>query len=98
MFEANNGNGCWTRNKGSCLHYPNPGESVETNDCPYYPDEMLSGTCGDEYNLSGTKAPLISRVHFLFYMILITSALFLAYVALKKMVRQKYKRVSKEDF
>ncbi|KAH7321994.1 hypothetical protein BKA65DRAFT_437476, partial [Rhexocercosporidium sp. MPI-PUGE-AT-0058] len=29
MFEANNGNGCWTANKGSCIEFPEPGESLE---------------------------------------------------------------------
>ncbi|KAJ0108251.1 hypothetical protein J7T55_000217 [Diaporthe amygdali] len=35
MFEANNGNGCWTANKGSCVEFPEPGESLEVNhECP----------------------------------------------------------------
>ncbi|KAH7395982.1 hypothetical protein BKA64DRAFT_675076 [Cadophora sp. MPI-SDFR-AT-0126] len=57
MFEANNGNGCWTKNGGSCVIFPEPGDSVEVNEeCPFDKNNMFDGTCGKEYrigNMSG---------------------------------------------
>ncbi|KAG4442706.1 hypothetical protein IFR05_001813 [Cadophora sp. M221] len=53
MFEANNGNGCWTANLGSCVEFPDPGESLEINpECPFEPDKMFTGTCGPSRRLA----------------------------------------------
>ncbi|KAK0371958.1 endoglucanase [Colletotrichum limetticola] len=52
VFEANNGNGCWTQNKGSCVKFPNPGESLVVNEeCPLYEETMFTGKCGPERSL-----------------------------------------------
>ncbi|EKD20942.1 uncharacterized protein L3040_005878 [Drepanopeziza brunnea f. sp. 'multigermtubi'] len=53
MFEANNGNGCWTANKGSCIEFPEPGGSLEVNpECPFDPEMMFTGTCGPSHRLA----------------------------------------------
>jgi hypothetical protein len=53
MFEANNGNGCWTANQGSCVEFPEPGESLEINhECPIHPEKMFTGTCGPRQRLA----------------------------------------------
>lgn len=55
MFEANNGNGCWTANAGSCIQFPEPGDSLEVNsECPFKPEIMFNGTCGPEVRLANT--------------------------------------------
>ncbi|KAJ3539765.1 hypothetical protein NM208_g5355 [Fusarium decemcellulare] len=57
MFEANNGNGCWTANAGSCIHFPEPGDSLEVNpECPFKPDIMFNGTCGPDVRLANIGA------------------------------------------
>lgn len=58
MFEANNGNGCWTANKGSCVEFPEPGESLEINDeCPIDREHMFTGTCGPRQRLAELRRP-----------------------------------------
>ncbi|KAH8760414.1 hypothetical protein F5883DRAFT_465270, partial [Diaporthe sp. PMI_573] len=58
MFEANNGNGCWTANKGSCVEFPEPGESLEINDeCPIDRERMFTGTCGPRQRLAELHRP-----------------------------------------
>ncbi|KAH6699050.1 hypothetical protein BKA61DRAFT_583088 [Leptodontidium sp. MPI-SDFR-AT-0119] len=53
MFEANNGNGCWTTNLGNCVQFPDPGESVEVNpECPLDPDNTFTGICGPSRRLA----------------------------------------------
>ncbi|ETS82466.1 hypothetical protein PFICI_04342 [Pestalotiopsis fici W106-1] len=53
VFEANNGNGCWTRNKGSCVKFPNPGNSVERNmECPFDELTQFTGTCSPDVTLA----------------------------------------------
>ncbi|KAF6803580.1 hypothetical protein CSOJ01_10821 [Colletotrichum sojae] len=47
VFEANNGNGCWTQNKGSCVKFFEPGESLIVNEeCPLDESIMFTGECG----------------------------------------------------
>ncbi|KAL1858040.1 hypothetical protein Daus18300_010152 [Diaporthe australafricana] len=58
MFEANNGNGCWTANKGSCVEFPDPGESLEVNhECPIDREHMFTGTCGPRQRLAELYRP-----------------------------------------
>ncbi|KAH7393659.1 hypothetical protein BKA64DRAFT_92801 [Cadophora sp. MPI-SDFR-AT-0126] len=53
MFEANNGNGCLTANTGSCVIFPEPGDSVEVNpECPIDVENMFSGICGPSQRLA----------------------------------------------
>lgn len=53
MFEANNGNGCWTQNKGSCVKFFEPGESLVVNEeCPLDESTMFTGECGPERTLA----------------------------------------------
>lgn len=62
IFEANNGNGCWTANKGSCVQFPEPGESLEVNpECPVLPDQMFTGNCAHPKSMA-TKVSLADRV------------------------------------
>ncbi|KAF6831426.1 endoglucanase [Colletotrichum musicola] len=57
VFEANNGNGCWTQNKGSCVKFFEPGESLVVNEeCSLDESIMFTGECGPGRtlaNLSG---------------------------------------------
>ncbi|KAK2624160.1 hypothetical protein QTJ16_006110 [Diplocarpon rosae] len=53
MFEANNGNGCWTGNHGSCVVFPEPGDSLEVNsECPLDPVGMFTGVCDSSRRLA----------------------------------------------
>ncbi|KAK1997546.1 hypothetical protein LX36DRAFT_720875 [Colletotrichum falcatum] len=57
VFEANNGNGCWTQNRGSCVKFPEPGESLVVNDeCPLDEATMFTGNCGPGVTLANTRA------------------------------------------
>lgn len=81
MFEANNGNGCWTANTGSCVQFPEPGESLEVNpECPVDPKRMFTGTCGPRVRLAEMPAtsrlmdrPLLALFVFLVFCLLIAS-------------------------
>ncbi|PVH76864.1 lytic polysaccharide monooxygenase [Cadophora sp. DSE1049] len=53
MFEANNGNGCVTAKTGSCVVFPEPGDSVEVNsECPFDAGNMFTGICGPSQRLA----------------------------------------------
>lgn len=57
MFEANNGNGCWTANTGSCVIFPEPGDSLVTNsECPFDEENMFTGICGPSRRLALLKS------------------------------------------
>ncbi|CAL3966795.1 hypothetical protein PZA11_003279 [Diplocarpon coronariae] len=64
IFEANNGNGCWTANQGSCVEFPEPGDSLEVNaECPLDQKIMFTGVC----NSSRRLALLSSRWYWVDY-------------------------------
>ena len=82
MFEANNGNGCWTANRGSCVKFPQPGHSLEVNhECPFSTETMFTGTCGPEQRLAllgGTSQipfPIRNRPILLTFVLLLSCAL-----------------------
>lgn len=74
VFEANNGNGCWTRNKGSCVKFPNPGDSVERNmECPFDELTQFSGTCSPDVTLASQSRHGLSYVLLCVMLIAITA-------------------------
>jgi hypothetical protein len=66
MFKANIGNGCGTAQQGSCVVFPSPGTSVETNTCPFDQNHMFTGSCEATNNRSvptntgGVFVPVVS--------------------------------------
>ncbi|KAI1844876.1 hypothetical protein JX265_009463 [Neoarthrinium moseri] len=73
VFEANNGNGCWTMNQGNCVKFPNPGNSVEVNEeCPLDELHQVTGTCGPEHVLAKQGW---SGVHLMLYQAMAAIAL-----------------------
>ncbi|KAK2046786.1 hypothetical protein LZ31DRAFT_461836 [Colletotrichum somersetense] len=57
IFEANNGNGCWTQNRGSCVKFPEPGDSLVVNEeCSLDESTMFTGNCGPGVTLANMRA------------------------------------------
>ncbi|KAF3800783.1 hypothetical protein GCG54_00009454 [Colletotrichum gloeosporioides] len=56
IFEANNGNGCLTQNKGSCVKFPEPGDSLVVNEeCSLDESTMFTGECGPGITLANMR-------------------------------------------
>lgn len=105
MFEANNGNGCWTANKGSCVEFPEPGESLEVNpECPVDREQMFTGTCGPRQRLAelyrpgfdGLPSGLSQRPFLSIFAIMVAALLFASVltVVLKKRRGVVYRKIS----
>lgn len=99
MFEANNGNGCWTQNLGSCVEFPEPGDSFEVNpECPFNPENMFSGVCGPSRRLAilSSRWGTTSHTMLAAFVLVVTVALILSVMRVfrgKHDQRDKYEKV-----
>ncbi|KAK9784955.1 putative Endoglucanase [Seiridium cardinale] len=84
IFEANNGNGCWTLNTGNCVKFPNPGTSVEVNaECPFDEQQQVVGTCSPEFMLGSRRQH--SFIYTLLYAMFAMSFMFGVFVGAKRL-------------